>query len=610
MFYCYVLFPQLITIHLITNIKTTCKDNISNEIISKESLNLSKNKINSSSLSFKPEHSLKKEIHDSHDGSNDSACNKSMMIKNQSNSIFDSNLISQLSQQAASDSSPDISKPRGSQNLYDGKSISNEKQTKNPISSQIKNNITETVINSDDSEEHVMDTVKSKKKKNKRKYQSECKNDKISDQLVILKKEKLKLKSDLVVLKKKFNSKFDNPKRFKELQKKKKIRNNRIQTKNIFMKKNLEFTLTISAYFQLNISPSEPFEKVNLENFTSIRDLDIYMNEKIQYIKKMIPEFESQYNINAVSKIHKESLKLTYFCPFCSFIQFIEADVHNMELSMLVELCKFDTSANLISPLSKFFYQINEASNNFSGPISIFTSDFFKKPRDALEEILNIFKSKKIYFVRGVKNKYLHIVFHEFIEKNVAMKNYFLPELQSVIYMFARSNVREICDVNNQNFMVLFYSFYSLNKIFEKMDKNCFAKMQNPDKNIKNITRIISESISFVLRKSFIELIFSCLNIHASALLRYHYIIMQHYHNELLYWLEKKIDHTYLTENFNELILIIITCETPMQFEEFLNCLKKDFFKFYNNNIKNIEYFEDFLAILKRGKHALWRWPD
>lgn len=395
--------------------------------------------------------------------------------------------------------------------------------------------------------------------------------------------------------------------KFKIAQRKRKIREHQNYNKSTILAANFEMIDSLSTFFRFEYDQLVDLCKSHdSSKYFFFKYMEIFLHKAIERtIQMMDTVIKNDLGKKQVSMYVKNPIKLNYFCAFCTDSEVYQYKTSDLETEMIADLDRNSSTFDFKGLLKQLFDQINETFKYFISPELIFASDFFRGQRVILDKILQIFAAKKIFFVKNYKHRYLHLVYHELISENIDLKLYFLPELQSMIYIFLRTSTYSLCDGNNQNFIILFYSFYSLNKFFKYLHSHGVSNMKMFSENFKNSHRIITQSISFVLRISFMQLIFSCLSVNCSAQMRYNYAIMKNYHNELLHFLNEKIDDQYIFHNFEQLISVLILCEYKCDHDLFLKSIKNDISSFYELNHQNIEFFHHFLVSLKQANHTL-----
>lgn len=288
------------------------------------------------------------------------------------------------------------------------------------------------------------------------------------------------------------------------------------------------------------------------------------------------------------------------FCPFCPTHEYkaIKDSRAIRDLfSIMIKNKKF-------KDMVEYFYKEN--LKVFEAPFTpslLFSSGFFKSLRMILENILKYLQLNSIY-LGGRENQiqFLHSLCHEFMLKDVDTKQYFLPELLSIIHILLNPYSVDHLIKTNYNFMIAIYSFYSLNNFFDwiaKFYEENKIIIKQPD---SGFSKFVLHLISFIMRVSFVEPIVSLLSIHKNAQMRYHFLSVNAFYNELCVF-SGQMNHKYTIANkLNTLfsfVILIENYETKDRFDQFIHLNIDENAKL---NISNFSSFRDFLFITKNDQ--------
>lgn len=136
------------------------------------------------------------------------------------------------------------------------------------------------------------------------------------------------------------------------------------------------------------------------------------------------------------------------------------------------------------------------------------------------------------------------------------------------------------------NFFKWITEFYKENKIIKNKSDTCMS-------------RFITNSISFILRISFIVPIFSQLKIHRNAHLRYHFLYLNIYYDELCIFLQRKNDKQSMLTNCRILLPIIILTDKQKHKNQFMYSILFDLKKLIVVNRNQLRTFIDFLQFIQ-----------
>lgn len=368
-----------------------------------------------------------------------------------------------------------------------------------------------------------------------------------------------------------------------------------IHKQQLILDNNIDFIEKISDIFtfEKNFSVENDLDTMcsNLKTFL-IQQIDI-TNTTINIDTRRNEKTSACRNINDVSK-------LLNFCPFCPIQKFNENNCKKIEKKFIADFhMKIKPQLTVLID-----YLFQQTSNLFKKPFTIeklLSSQFYKSQRIILGNILQIFDSNKIIFGQEKRIAYLHTQYHQLFFEDVDMKFFFLPELQSIIYVLLRPSYDNHLINKNRSFMIVLYCFYSLNKLFDWISQfyqqNCkiISKCNSP------LSTFIMHTITFILRVSFIEPIFSQLTLNKSAQIKYHFLCLNVFYDELCTFLSEENRYQSIATNSKKLIPYVIFFEINMFKEQFVDYLESNAEQLIQMNANHMHEFLNFLKIINES---------
>lgn len=290
-------------------------------------------------------------------------------------------------------------------------------------------------------------------------------------------------------------------------------------------------------------------------------------------------------------------------CPFCRKSEIWYNESVNIKEIVVNKLARSSSSQALIKLIMEYIVELDKFVLPDATLLSFFNSlGFFKLQRHKFEEMLDLLNEDSMQFTKQIKMQLLHVLYHRLMSDNFNTKIDLLPEFPSFIYIILRSQMQEIFVSNNRYFVILFFSLYSINFFFSRID-NQYQIIKSNEVLLPGYLRIVLQSISYLIRISFIELALSSLSVDKKAGMRYHFMCLTIFQNELLQF--RHLDHrqSNLAKNFARLINLVLICEDNIEFEIFSSSLENNITCFLGINRNNIRTFLLFLEKLEKMNH-------
>lgn len=275
------------------------------------------------------------------------------------------------------------------------------------------------------------------------------------------------------------------------------------------------------------------------------------------------------------------------FCSFCKEFQKYEPN-----LAKINDLCS-SISRNGFSGLFDFFNDLLKISSkifdNFSFPESLFQINFCHSARIILEETYNFIENHQLRTAKEIKIAYLHREYHRFIENCIPTKVQLLPEFYSIIFSFLNLSSKTILHYN-ENFTISFYSLHFLNNFIEHLDneyKTTFGEIEK----LTQQQRFFSSFTSFFLRISFIEPLVSTFYKHKQAQMKYHFLVLNIFNDELNFFLDNG-KYSNLKTKTNEFLSRVLLYDKNVPFKNFFS--DQEFFE-SELKLKNFNKYSVFI---------------
>lgn len=366
------------------------------------------------------------------------------------------------------------------------------------------------------------------------------------------------------------------------------------------MHDNYKFINDISILF--NSRQIQSYSTITLNICTNLKS---FLLNRIEMIKnKMHMHEKIKKNNRALpSRYIKNISKILYLCPFCSTHEFAKEDSNEIERQLIAEFGDGNLKCEVSYLIRNLFKRISDSFGKSFTPWNFFSSEFFLSQRIILEKILNIFDSHRLRFSSANRKKYLHAEYHKLFFDDIDMKIHFLPEMQSIIYVLLRTSSNDHLLSRNRNFMIAFYCFHSMNKFFDWIREFYEQNKIHIQQFQASLAKFTFHSLSFVLRVSFMEPLFSLLTIHQNVLFRYHLLSLYIYQNELLIFLRETNHNHVIASNSYALLPIIILIEKytiDNFFDHYLEFNINELVKMNSNNVKG---FILILNLMKETEH-------
>lgn len=383
-----------------------------------------------------------------------------------------------------------------------------------------------------------------------------------------------------------------------QTQKKRKysLRINSSNLGNIVLQQNNSFLKLVAECYRDNFLNSD-------ESVLSNKKLISILVEEISKCVSGVMNEDQNPDAEIETRIPLKFRDTHNLCPFCRMHQLSEK--HDTEHKIFERFTSsLSKSNNIIKGIiMDIFYDMEfmYASYHFSAYESYIQD--INTQRKKLNQIIDYIQTKKNKFKPKNKLELMHYEYHYFLEKNSIMKQVFLPEFHSLLFLFFKTTITSRFFVNNSHFFLFIFAFKSLNK-FLNLATEAFVKEYEQDLDkFKSVYAKIIPIISFILRISYIELILPQLNYKNGVFLRYHYLVLKVIHNELL--LLEKPDLKTDLEIYRKCIFFIIACKKHISSNSFRKWLTKDIAVIIADQGKFICSFINFLLTLNYHEHKL-----
>lgn len=382
---------------------------------------------------------------------------------------------------------------------------------------------------------------------------------------------------------------------------KNKIISNRIRRKNVssnqitFMSENLQFIRDISSSFFMQQNQSS---KTDLQ--ISCVNLKLCLLDKINIANSELNEDLTKQNKTFLFRKNPNISELVHLCPFCKLNELTSENFENIENKLIAEFQPGFIQSEVCSLIENLFKEISNSFKNPFTPQDLFSSEFYLSQRIILEKIINIVNSNKLRFDLENRRKYLHVEYHKLFLENIDMKIYFLPEIQSILYLLFKSSINDRLILKNYNFMIGFYCFHSMNRFFDWIQEFYEKNRVLVDESQTPLSKFTFQTISFILRICFIEPMNSLFIVQRSTQLRFHLLSLNIYYDELLRFLDETNHRDVIASNSRILLPIIILIEKYMTQKSFDYYLEFEMDKLIMMNSNNIKKFIRVLEFLNK----------
>lgn len=368
-----------------------------------------------------------------------------------------------------------------------------------------------------------------------------------------------------------------------------------VENNILVWKYNLSFILGISYFFMFN-----HIKFAKKDQFKIVSNSQQFIEKHIN-LTNLILQKQNTYGNNFINDFSYQiqSTEFNHFCPLCPFNKFDAEIISKTEDKFILDLFESKVALELIILIQKLFTQISKSFNEPFSPERLFSTEFFKPQRIVLEDLLDFLSTKKrILLSLKQRVKYIHSEYHKLFLTNIEMKLYFLSDLPSIIYVLLETRTIYHLLSENQNFIILFYSFYSLNMFFGWITEfygECKVLVNSSE---SSYFEFVVQIISFVMRIAFIEPIFSVLKVPQTAQIEYHLLSMNIFNNELYTFLGKENFKKTIAINSKILISFIVLIGEYRKKDEFLYFLEFDRDQYFKINAFELHYFINFLDFL------------
>lgn len=363
------------------------------------------------------------------------------------------------------------------------------------------------------------------------------------------------------------------------------------------MDSNSEFFVKFQSL--INIQQTELFEANIPIICHSLKDV---LASEIDKINCILMKMDFSRGRSRYLKTIDFTAKSDYFCPLCSTYPIFEDDYHEIEEKFINEfIVKTNGASKLCYYIKKFFIEVSNSFKEYFTIEKLFKLQFFRSPRTIFENLLNLMKSEKFVLGQHKKIKYLHAQYHKLFLTDVDMKLHFLPELQSIIYVFLKTSKQVDFLTYNHNFMILFYSFYSLNMFFSWIHQFYYQNKTILNQSNSSYMKFVCEYISFTLRICFIGPMYSQLSTQKNAQIKYHSMVLNILYTEICKFLSDNDIQDTVATNSRTLLPVIIFMEKNSKEKHFSYFLHHYMHEFIHLNYMNIHPFLTFLNAMHKA---------
>lgn len=336
---------------------------------------------------------------------------------------------------------------------------------------------------------------------------------------------------------------------------------------------NLKFISEISSYFTFDKKMSSQYDLNAM--CTNLGD---FLLKQIDITKVAVNNINSTQYKKGVRKFIPKISNSTDFCPFCEIQKLEEGKEREINVQKFInDFPKLKIGYELINSIKQLFHEIYTTFTKmpFSAE-NLFSSQFFISQRMFFEDVIKNFDSQVVQFRKQDPMNYTHIEYHKLFRTNIDMKIHFLPELESILYVLWRSPLYLQIMKKNRKSIILFFLFFSLNEFFEWINQFYQENKIIHEGSNSSLSKFISQSISFICRIFFIEPILSQFTIHKNAQMRYHFLCLNIFYDELCIFLGKENPKHILASNSRILLKIIILIEKYVQRNLFAHYLESN----------------------------------
>lgn len=316
-------------------------------------------------------------------------------------------------------------------------------------------------------------------------------------------------------------------------------------------------------------------QELSIEDQLYFQELNEFL---IQDIRKILTDMDD-YDVSSIKKKRAYKSKNSYWkksiCVFCNdetseTMNSIPLSVELFDQEFLNLNFKRLGTNTILTRIKKIFIETDSVLHSFASQDIFMNFEIIIEKQNALHNILNQCTKFELRSCTFTKYRILHTYMHEFLTKQMDLKNIFLPECISIILLFLKSKTFQMYRFN-RNFFIIYYSLYFLNSLFAKID------MESINENQECLffhrhNELFRKTLTFLLRIHFIYPMVLQLNIEKMFLLRYLYIAyclfqleIQNFFgkeciNESRKYFQKAIKFCLITDEFkkeNELINFI-----------------------------------------------------
>lgn len=231
--------------------------------------------------------------------------------------------------------------------------------------------------------------------------------------------------------------------------------------KKLIFETNLLFIKKISSLFT--------FQKIfSISNDLSAlcTNLETFLSNEIYVSNFALIGNAKETNQKFAYQSLDDTLELKYLCPFCSF-QTLNADnFKNTNKKFIDNFIFMKTGSKPINIFIKYFEEISDLFCTSFTLDKLFSSQFFESQSIILKKVYDILDSSRILFKYNKKIDSIHVEYHKFFLMNIGIKLHFLPEIESIIYVFLSTPFKNHTIIQNKHLVMLFLLPICIKRVF------------------------------------------------------------------------------------------------------------------------------------------------
>lgn len=354
---------------------------------------------------------------------------------------------------------------------------------------------------------------------------------------------------------------------------------------------NNDFTKEINYFLDDKFYDDFFINKVQDADMT-LEVLQIFLFKRKEFIEIEL-EFQNESIIKQRTFWHNaDFMKRTNFCPICPLnynkcenndaIE-IESDIHALFRIISMRADELNTLTSDVKEM------ISSLQSNKS--LTILFDPVFNNIRSSIYSQLNSISSKYqlFSFFSELKWYALDIELHKFIEKHISIKLRIFPEFKSLIFILHKKNVFRFMD-RFKYFSITYFSLYLFNTLFDNFISNDqIQSLLNYESDLNNF---LLKTIVFILRTICIENILVCLDIGRDTILRYFYLKLNIYDQEIKIQLKNQVKYNMLKKMYFNMEFVL-AIDYIIDSKKFLNHFNDESDPKTDTNTNNILFCKE-----------------